>query len=99
MRREKYRPLGGPAGGDGGDGGDVVFEADLRLTTLFDLKYKRLLRAQDGENGRGKDQYGKGGSALLARLPVGAQVFDAESGELLADLDEPEQRFVAAAGG
>ena len=99
MRREKYRPLGGPAGGDGGDGGDVVFEADLRLTTLFDFKYKRLLRAQDGEHGRGKDQYGKGGATLLVRLPVGAQIFDAESGELLADLDEPQQRFVAAAGG
>ena len=99
MRREKYKPLGGPAGGDGGDGGDVVFEADTRLTTLFDLKYKRVFRAQDGEHGRGKDQYGKGGEALIVRVPVGAQVFDAESGELLADLDEPEQRFTAAAGG
>ena len=99
MRREKYKPLGGPAGGDGGDGGDVVFEADPRLTTLFDLKYKRLFRAKDGEHGRGKDQYGKRGEALLVRVPVGAQVFDAETGELLVDLDEPEQRFTAAAGG
>jgi GTPase len=99
MRREKYKPLGGPAGGDGGDGGDVVFEADPRLTTLFDFKYRRLLRAKDGENGRGKDQYGRGGESLLVRLPVGAQVFDAESGELLVDLEEPEQRFTAAAGG
>jgi GTPase len=99
MRREKYKPLGGPAGGDGGDGGDVVFEADLRLTTLFDLKYKRLLRGEDGEHGRGKDQYGKRGEALVVRVPVGAQIFDAESGELLADLDEPKQRFVASPGG
>jgi GTPase len=99
MRREKYRPLGGPSGGDGGDGGDVVFEADLRLTTLFDLKYKRLVRAKDGENGRGKDQYGRGRDAVIVRVPVGAQVFDAESGELIVDLDEPGQRFVAAAGG
>lgn len=99
MRREKYKPLAGPSGGDGGDGGDVVFEADLRLTTLFDLKYKRLFRGEDGEHGRGKDQYGKGGEALIVRLPVGAQIFDAESGELLADLDEPKQRFTASPGG
>ena len=99
MRREKYKPLGGPAGGDGGDGGDVVFEADERLRTLFDLKYKRVLRAESGEHGRGKDQYGKGGAALLVRVPVGAQLFDADSGELLADLDQPGARFTAAKGG
>jgi GTP-binding protein len=99
MRREKYKPLAGPSGGDGGNGGDVVFEADLRLTTLFDLRYRRLLRGEDGEHGRGKDQYGKRGEPLIVRLPVGAQVFDAESGELLVDLDHPQQRFTASAGG
>jgi len=99
MRREKYKPLGGPAGGDGGDGGDVVFEADSRLRTLFDLRYRRLIRAESGEHGRGKDQYGKGGEALLVRVPVGSQLFDAESGELLCDLDQEGVRFVAAAGG
>jgi GTP-binding protein len=99
MRREKYKPLGGPAGGDGGDGGDVVFEADPRLRTLFDLKYKRVLRAEGGEHGRGKDQYGKRGESLIVRVPVGAQVFDADSGELLSDLDQIGARFTAAAGG
>lgn len=99
MRREKYRPLGGPAGGDGGDGGDVVFEADLRLTTLFDLRYRRVIKAKDGENGKGKDMYGRGAEGTTVRLPVGAQVFDADSGELIVDLDEPKQRFVAAPGG
>jgi GTP-binding protein len=99
MRREKYKPLGGPAGGDGGHGGDVVFEADPRLTTLYDLKYKRIFRAHDGEHGRGKDQYGKRGESLIVRIPVGAQVFDAESGELVVDLDAPGQQFTAAAGG
>jgi len=99
MRREKYKPLGGPAGGDGGDGGDVIFEADERLRTLFDLKYKRVLRAESGENGRGKDQYGKGGEPLVVRVPVGAQLFDADSGELVADLDQPGARCVAAKGG
>jgi GTP-binding protein len=99
MRREKYRPLGGPSGGDGGDGGDVVLEADDRLTTLLDLKYRRVLKADRGEHGRGKDQYGKRGKELLARVPVGTQVYDADSGELLADLDRHGQRFVAAEGG
>lgn len=99
MRREKYKPLGGPAGGDGGDGGDVIFEADERLRTLFDLKYKRVLRADSGEHGRGKDQYGKGGASLVVRVPVGAQLFDADSGEVLADLDQPGSRFTAAKGG
>ena len=99
MRREKYKPLGGPAGGDGGDGGAVIFEADERLRTLFDLKYKRVLRADSGEHGRGKDQYGKGGESLVVRVPVGAQLFDADSGEALADLDQPGARFTAAKGG
>jgi GTP-binding protein len=99
MRREKYRPLGGPAGGDGGDGGDVVLEADARLTTLLDLKHRRVLKAGRGEHGRGKDQYGKRGESLVARVPVGTQIFDAESGELLCDLDQPGQRHIAAKGG
>jgi GTP-binding protein len=99
MRREKFRPLGGPAGGDGGDGGDVVIEADERLTTLLDLKYRRVLKAGRGEHGRGKDQYGKRGESLSVRVPVGTQLFDAESGELLCDLDHVGQRYIAAKGG
>jgi GTP-binding protein len=99
MRREKHRPLAGPAGGDGGDGGDVIFEADEGLRTLFDLRYKRVLRAESGENGRSKDQYGKAGETLTVRVPVGAQLFDADSGELICDLTHHENRFKVAAGG
>jgi GTPase len=99
MRREKYRPLGGPAGGDGGDGGDVVFECDPRLTTLLDLKQRRVLKAERGEHGRGKDQYGKRGAPLVLRIPLGTQVFDAETSELIADLDAPGERMVVARGG
>lgn len=99
MRREKYRPLGGPAGGDGGNGGDVVFVVDERLTTLLDLKHRRLLRAKRGENGRGKDQYGKAGESLKVRIPVGTQLFDANTSELLADLNSAGQCFIAAKGG
>jgi GTP-binding protein len=99
MLREAHRPLGGPAGGDGGNGGDVIFEADARLTTLFDLKLRRILRAESGEDGRGKDQYGRAGAPLLQRVPAGTQVFEADSGELLADLDAPGDRCVVARGG
>jgi GTPase len=99
FRREKYVPLGGPSGGDGGDGGDVIFEADLRLSTLLDLRHSRRLEAKGGENGRGKDQYGKAGKDLLQSVPVGTQIYDLSHGALLADLDAPGKRFVVARGG
>jgi GTP-binding protein len=99
MRREKYRPLAGPAGGDGGKGGDVVLRADPQLTTLLDLKYRRVLRAKAGEHGRGRDQYGRGGEDMPVRVPVGTQIFDAESQELLVDLHTPGEQVVIAKGG
>jgi len=99
FRREKFLPLGGPSGGDGGDGGNVIFEAQTRLTTLFDLGYRKILKAKRGEHGRGRDQFGAKGSDLVVPVPVGTQVYDAESGEFIADLTEPEQRLVIAKGG
>jgi GTP-binding protein len=99
MKREKYRPLGGPAGGDGGNGGDVVLETDERLTTLLDLKYRRVLKAERGEHGRGKDQYGARGETVVVRVPVGTQVYDADDGSLIVDLDTLGQRHVIAKGG
>ena len=99
MRRAKYQPLGGPAGGDGGNGGDVVLEADNRLTTLLDLKRRRVVRAESGEHGRGSDQYGAGGESVVVRVPVGTQIFDAEDGSLIVDLDDVGQRYVIAKGG
>ncbi len=99
MRREKFRPLGGPAGGDGGAGGDVVLVADRRLTTLLDLSHRRILRAKRGQHGRGNDQHGRAGASLTVRIPLGTQVYDADSGELVADLSEEGQRLVAGKGG
>jgi len=99
FRREKFMPLGGPAGGDGGKGGDIVFEAHERYTTLLDLSNRRFLRGEGGENGRGKDQYGKGGEDMLIQVPPGTQVFDDDTGELLFDLDTPGMRAVVAKGG
>lgn len=92
-------PLGGPAGGDGGNGGDIVFIADEGMGTLMDLQYRRHLRAENGEHGRGKDQYGRAGKTLEVRVPVGTQVYDNDTGEFLADLSRREATFVAAKGG
>src|SRR5437867_3381335 len=99
FRREKYVPHGGPAGGDGGKGGDVVFVTDSGLSTLLDLTYAHTLQADGGENGRGKDQYGKGGEDRIVRVPIGTQVVDAETKELLFDLTELTSRAVVARGG
>lgn len=99
FRREKFRPFGGPSGGDGGKGGDVVFLADGRLTTLMDFRYRRRLRAPSGEHGRGKDQYGKQGRDLVVPVPVGTQVFDVETGAQCADLKAQHERVVIARGG
>src|SRR6185503_13914122 len=99
FRREAHVPRGGPSGGDGGDGGSVVVVADPQLTTLLDYKYRRHYKAERGQDGRNKDQYGKGGEELVLRVPVGTVVHDADSGERLFDLDTPDARYVAARGG
>src|SRR5579872_7297774 len=97
--REKYRPFGGPAGGDGGRGGDVILEVDEGLSTLLDFKYKPRLVARDGEPGRGKQQYGHRGDDLIVRVPPGTLAFEEESGRLLADLVTPDEESVVAKGG
>lgn len=99
FRREKYIPMGGPAGGDGGDGGSVILVADEGLRTLMDFKYKKHYHAENGEDGRGKKQYGSAGEDLYLRVPVGTLVKDAETGIVLADLKTHGQQYVAARGG
>jgi GTP-binding protein len=98
-RREKYVPRGGPAGGDGGNGGDVVLEVDPQLSTLLDYRYVREHKAKSGGHGMGSDMNGVDGEDLVLRVPPGTVVKDAATGEALADLGEPGQRFVAAKGG
>ncbi len=99
FRRESHVPRGGPAGGDGGKGGDVILVADPGLSTLLDQRYQREYRAARGEHGQGHDRYGRGAEDLVIRVPCGTLVLDETSGEPLADLLEPEQRFIAAKGG
>ena len=99
FRREKYVAFGGPDGGDGGRGGDVVMVATTRRSTLLELKGKTIWRAQRGEHGRGKQQYGKGGESVIIHVPVGTRVFDDDTNEILADLTEHDMSWVAAKGG
>ncbi len=97
--REKFQPKGGPAGGDGGKGGDIILVATSKKTTLIDFKYKKHLIAQNGEKGRGKNQKGKDGEDLIVFVPVGTVIKDAETGEILCDLDEDGKSFTVAKGG
>ena len=82
-RREKYVDKGGPAGGDGGRGGDVFFEGDEGLSTLLDFKYQSVFKAQNGEPGRSKNQYGKVGKDLIIKVPVGVIVRDLKTDKIM----------------
>jgi len=97
--REKFRPWGGPAGGDGGKGGDVVFVASNDVDTLLHLYRKRTVKARNGQPGANKNCSGKQGPNVIVPVPPGTMVRERHSGELLADLTELGQRFVVAAGG
>ncbi|HEX9874816.1 MAG TPA: GTPase ObgE [Deferrimonas sp.] len=99
FRREKYIPLGGPDGGDGGDGGNIWVEVDSGLSTLLDFRYKAHYKAKNGFPGLGKNMHGKGGEDLTITVPPGTLIYDAETGELLADLTEPGSRFLFLKGG
>lgn len=99
LRREKFIPKGGPDGGDGGDGGDVILEGDPHLDTLVGLQHRPHLRAQHGENGSGASCHGRDGADVVAKVPLGTLVHDAETGELVADISTPGQRVIVARGG
>jgi len=88
FRREKYVPRGGPDGGDGGKGGDLILRATIRRNTLVDFRRNRLYAAQRGQNGQGNRMAGARGEALVLDCPIGTVVFDLDTGEVLADLDE-----------
>jgi GTP-binding protein len=99
FRREAHVPKGGPSGGDGGDGGDVVFVGDPQLSTLLDFKYQQHYKAESGEHGRNKDQYGKAGASKVVRVPVGTLIKDVETGAVVADITEADQPIVVCKGG
>ena len=99
FRREKYIPFGGPNGGNGGKGGDVYLVAVPHLNTLINFKKRSHFKAQRGGHGRGKDQTGKQGEDLTIAVPPGTVAYNANTGQLLADLIQPGQRALVARGG
>ncbi len=99
FRREKFAPRGGPDGGDGGGGGDLILVADARSRSLLDYHFLRAYSAEDGKQGMGSRKSGKDGASLTLPVPPGTQVFDNESGELLADLVAEGQQIILLKGG
>jgi GTP-binding protein len=99
MRREKFVPRGGPSGGDGGRGGSIWLEADEGLNTLLHLRYNPEHKAGRGRHGEGSNRHGKDGEDIIVKVPVGTQVFNTETNDLIFDFTEAGQRFLAAKGG
>ncbi len=99
FRREKFIAKGGPDGGDGGDGGSVILQGDDSLNTMVDYRYVRSYRAESGEAGRGRNCTGKSGVDLVLKVPVGTTVLDEDTGEVLGDIQAPEQQLLVAQGG
>ncbi|AWV06898.1 Obg family GTPase CgtA [Marilutibacter maris] len=99
FRREKFIPLGGPDGGDGGDGGSVWLEASENLNTLVDFRHQKSFRAQRGENGMGRQMYGKAGEDTVITVPVGTVITNVETDEVIGDMTRHGDRLLVAKGG
>ncbi len=99
FRREKYVAAGGPDGGDGGKGGDIYFEATKDKNTLIDFRYNKKYKAGNGENGSGKNCYGKYGEDLYIKVPIGTVVKDAKTNKVIADISKEGQVELVLKGG
>lgn len=99
FRREKHVPLGGPSGGDGGRGGNVIFEADEGLSTLFDLRYQKSIKARSGEDGKNKNMRGADAEDVVVKVPVGTIIYECDTNRIIADLTKHQERALIAKGG
>ena len=99
FRREKFVPMGGPYGGNGGHGSDIIFVVDEGLHTLLDLRYQKTIKGPKGENGKGKNQNGKGAEPTVVKVPLGTVVTDMDTGLIIADLSHQGQKEIVARGG
>lgn len=97
--REKYRPKGGPSGGDGGHGGSIIFQVNKQLSTLQDITLNHLYRAENGANGGGKNMHGKKGKDIIIKIPPGTIIKNAETEQVLKDLTGEKDSYVAVKGG
>ena len=99
FRREKYIPRGGPDGGDGGRGGNIVFQVDDSINTLTDFHHKKVIQAQNGRPGAGKNRTGADGTDLILKVPAGTMVLDQATNNLIQDCSEPDKQYTLAKGG
>jgi GTP-binding protein len=99
FRREKFVPRGGPSGGDGGRGGDIILEASERHNTLVHFRFNPEHKAERGRHGEGSNRTGREGQSAILKVPVGTVVYDADTGELLHDFSQPDERVVIAHAG
>ncbi|MDR0999812.1 MAG: GTPase ObgE [Clostridiales bacterium] len=99
FRREKYVPNGGPDGGDGGKGGDIVFVADRSANSLLDFRYKKVFKAEPGENGAGRNCSGKSADDLIIKVPVGTIIREVQSEKIMADMAIDNDSKIIAKGG
>ncbi|XMB87381.1 GTPase ObgE [Mycoplasmatota bacterium WC44] len=99
FRREKYIPMGGPAGGSGGNGGSMVFVAEEGLSTLLELRYNKIIKAEPGQNGMTKGMHGKNSDNTYVKVPVGTTIFDDDTGKVIGDLTKHKEEVVVAKGG
>lgn len=99
FRREKFIPRGGPDGGDGGRGGNIVIHVDASINTLSDFHHKKLIQAQNGRPGSGKNRTGADGNNLILQVPVGTLVLDQATNNLILDCCEPSKQYTLAKGG
>ena len=99
FRREKFIEFGGPDGGDGGKGGSIILISERNLNTLIDYRYQQYFKAKRGEDGKGKNQTGRGGEDLYLKVPVGTQVFEEDNKTLIYDFKTENDKYVAAIGG
>ena len=99
FRREKYVPMGGPDGGNGGRGANIIFKVDKNLKTLIDLSYKKIIKADKGENGKGSNKYGKNAEDVIIKVPAGTTITYKDTNELIADLTSDEEEVIVAHGG
>lgn len=99
FRREKYVPKGGPDGGDGGKGGDVILQGNQQLNTILDLRYRKYIKAQNGENGAKSRKTGADGKPEILEVPPGTVAYDAETKERIGEITEDKEQLVIAHGG
>ena len=97
--REKFRPKGGPCGGDGGHGGNIILQVNPQLSTLQDITLKHTYYAENGANGSGKNMHGKNGKNIIIKIPPGTIIKNAETEQVLKDLTKADESYIVVKGG